>query len=115
METIKVKALEPKYYVPNNILIKKYMDDVTLSPSIAEEVLHYHYDWNALMLVVGRVRSNEFVKDFTIDLFDKVTLKGYPKFPFSFESSCSNFGISSVGNAVYAVLVEFIKWYNENK
>lgn len=95
METIKIKALDPKYYVANNILIKKYMDSVSISPPIAE-VFNYHSDWNALMLVVGRVRSNEFVNEFNIDLFDKVTLKGYPKFPFSFESSCSNFGVSSV-------------------
>ena len=71
--------------------------------------LKFHSSWDWLMPVVEKIRFNEFVENFNINITCDVFIEG--EFP-EIEIYCDN-KVSTL-EATYKAVVEFIKWYNEN-
>jgi len=101
--------------IKGNLLIAEFMGLENVTEFMAEYTMKYWHEWDALMPVVGKIRSNDFVDTFTIDMFDKIELSGnWNKNKFFFEKRCNLCGIETVRQSLYVVCVGFIEWYNEN-
>ena len=109
-----------KNIVENNKLIAEFMgiiftkDNKANHPRIHApyppiENFKYHADWNWLMEVVEKIESKGF-DVFINTCVCRVTDVGEDRF-----EDIETFNSASKIQAVYSAVVEFIKWYNEQK
>lgn len=119
----------------NNKLIAEFMtpkgyDGYGKAPNqVAPKFLKYHSSWDWLMPVVKKIGELECSREITIKFHDfptycfisgekyfAVTHNVYPSFE-SYSEERENSGVwhRTLIEAVYKAIVEFIKWYNENK
>jgi hypothetical protein len=79
--------------------------------SIGEWNLCYNKSWDWLMPVVEKIENTHHYQDFIIG-GSRVEIKSFSAFDDCFEKLIDE---ESKMEAVYVAIVEFIKWYNENK
>jgi len=73
--------------------------------------LLYHTDWNWLMGVVKKINTS----DYTVEIHSMDTrIYNNNTGIIIFESECK-WQQDELLNSVYEAVIEFIKWYNENK
>ncbi len=117
----------------NNILIAEFMgftinDDTCIIPTESGDKersidsLTFRYSWDALMPVVEKIESIEDgdlpYLSYSINNFCVSIRNGFCQIiSGDFMEEYDEFNIHSGGKleATYSAVVEFIKWYNENK
>lgn len=89
-----------------NKLIDRFNNNYLLNKGFSTNEMNYNTDWNNLMKVVEKIESLGYLCQLRPRIF-KVLYKG------------NNTSIQGEGDnrldATYDGIIEFIKWYNENK
>jgi hypothetical protein len=115
----------------NNILIAEFMgftinDDICIIPTESGDKersidsLTFRYSWDALMPVVEKIEEleMELLPSYSTNNFCVSIRNGFCQIiSGDFMEEHDEFNIHSGGKleATYSAIIEFIKWYNENK
>lgn len=101
-----------KEIIEGNKLIDAFNDDVLQKCGWADSEMNYHSDWNNLMPVVMEIEA--------MGVYTSIEKKVNGDNWVTFDSIEENFvskqwRVKSKIEAVWLAVVEFIKWYNQNK
>lgn len=95
--------MNQKFINESNRLIAEFMDVSSIYHLVQ---LHYHDDWNWLMAVIQKIENMDYywtrlIGDMSIDTDEGDVIVSYS-------------GDNNDIDALYRLVVKFIKWYNQN-